>query len=125
MDGRRTVDRVAGAMSGPQPERRRHPRVKAPVLYRRAGTGSAYNRRQPEDVSLGGLRVRSDDYVEPGSRMDVELLLPDHWLVICPAEVRWVHGEAAGGRESYVVGLQFLGMAAEDRKHLEPLLAVQ
>jgi c-di-GMP-binding flagellar brake protein YcgR len=103
-------------------ERRRHRRVKAAVLYRRAGRGSIYSRRQPEDVSLGGMRIKSADYVEPGSRMDVELLLPDQWLVICPAEVRWVQG-AGAGEEEYMVGLQFLDMAPQDRKHLAPLLA--
>jgi c-di-GMP-binding flagellar brake protein YcgR len=92
------------------------------VLYRRAGRGSIYSRRQPEDVSLGGMRIKSADYVEPGSRMDVELLLPDQWLVICPAEVRWVQG-AGAGEEEYMVGLQFLDMAPQDRKHLAPLLA--
>jgi hypothetical protein len=113
-------------MTATPAERRRHPRYHAPVLFRPAGAGSIYERRQPEDVSLGGLRVQSPEYLEPGIRLDVELLLPDQWLVICPAEVVWVKGSgeaAEAPRSEYVVGLKFVEMTPTDRNHLVAVLS--
>jgi c-di-GMP-binding flagellar brake protein YcgR len=105
-------------------ERRQHPRVKAPVLYRPAGGGSVFDRQTPYDVSLGGLRVDTAEYLEPGQRLDVELLLPDQWLVISGAEVVWVKPpeNGSGGGIAYQMGLRFIEMDAGDRRHLASLL---
>jgi c-di-GMP-binding flagellar brake protein YcgR len=113
-------------MTATPAERRKHPRVQAPVLFRPAGAGSIYERRQPEDVSLGGLRVQTPERLEPGNRLDVELLLPDQWLVICPAEVVWVKGSQetpSPPRSEYVVGMKFVEMTPADRSHLVAVLS--
>ena len=99
--------------------------MKAPVLYRPAGGGSVFDRRTPHDVSLGGMRVDSPEYLEPGQRLDIEILLPDQWLVISGAEVVWVKGPEIpdAGSEAYQVGLRFVDMDANDRRQLASVLS--
>ena len=95
------------------------------MLYRPAGGGSVFDRQTPHDVSLGGLRVDTSEYLEPGQRLDVEILLPDQWLVISSAEVVWINGpdsEAENGKH-YQMGLRFVDMAAGDRRHLATVLS--
>jgi len=95
------------------------------VLYRPAGGGSVFARQTPHDVSLGGLRVDSAEYLEPGQHLDVELLLPDQWLVISGAEVVWIVRPEAerDAATDYEMGLRFVDMAAGDRRHLATLLS--
>ena len=106
-------------------DRREHPRLKAPVLYRPAGGGSVFGRQTPHDVSLGGMRVDSTEYVEPGKRLDVEILLPDQWLVISSAEVVWIRGseQEAEAERAYEMGLRFVDMDSGDRRHLATVLS--
>jgi c-di-GMP-binding flagellar brake protein YcgR len=106
-------------------ERRLHPRVKAPVLYRPAGGGSVFDRQTPHDVSLGGLRVDTSQYLQPGERLDVELLLPDQWLVISSAEVVWINRPGANGEDAkrFQMGLRFVDMAPGDRRQLATVLS--
>jgi c-di-GMP-binding flagellar brake protein YcgR len=95
------------------------------VLYRPAGGGSVFDRQAPHDVSLGGMRVDTSEYLEPGQRLDVEILLPDQWLVISAAEVVWINRpdtDRENGKH-YQMGLRFVDMAVGDRRHLATVLS--
>src|SRR5262245_14723771 len=100
-------------------ERRRFPRVQAHVYCRPVGP---LFRRDPVDVSLGGMRVYSDDRVEPGSRLETELFLTEERTVTATVRVIWVDALPEGGPARYDVGLQFLDVAPDDLEQLTGLL---
>ena len=52
--------------------RRRYPRVAAPVFYRPAGPTLLHHRRSTVDVGLGGMRVYSDEEMAVGARLELD-----------------------------------------------------
>lgn len=121
---RRSLDRkdVRATVSDTQPGRRRFPRVQAPVLYRPMDSGKFHGLHAPADVSLGGMRVYSDEYMKPGTPIQLEVLLPDRTSIRCGAEVAWIEGFAGPTGSSYEVGLKFTDMAPEDVARMESVL---
>jgi c-di-GMP-binding flagellar brake protein YcgR len=103
-------------------DRRRYPRVQADVFWRPAGSPAFHHKRNTQDISLGGARVRSDQSVSVGTRLDLEVLLPDGTSVRCWAEVAWVVelGRAAG--TGYDIGLRFTDLAPSDLQRLASVL---
>ena len=87
-------------------DRRRYPRVKAPILFRAARFRSA--RRPVVDVAIHGLRVYSDDAFKVGDRLDVELFLPDGDNLDCVVRVVWIQDLPQGSPAQFDVGLQIL-----------------
>lgn len=105
-------------------ERRRYPRLRAPVYCRPVGPLAATG-GQPIDLGLGGVRVYSDDPMEPGRRLEVELRLPDESTLTLLTEVAWVQELPEGDAASYDVGLQFLDLTPEDVEALKVALTEQ
>jgi hypothetical protein len=103
-------------------ERRRYPRLRAPVYCRPVGP-SAGQGGQPVDLSLGGVRVYSDNPIEPGRRLEVELQLPDASTLTLLSEVVWIQELPEGAPASFDIGLQFLDLTPEDVEALETVLA--
>ena len=103
-------------------ERRKFPRLNAPVYCRPARR--RLPRRQVVDVGLGGMRVYSDEALKIGARFEVELFLPDSSSVTCLTEVVWIRDLPAGSPASYDVGLQFLDVPPEALEKIGELLQV-
>jgi hypothetical protein len=103
-------------------DRRRYPRLRAAVYCRPVGPLAARG-GQPIDLGLGGVRVYSDDPMEQGSRLEVELRLPDDSTLTLLSEVVWVQELPEHAPASYDVGLQFLDLTPEDVEALASVLA--
>ncbi len=97
--------------------RRRFPRVKAPIYFQ---TPRIRDEQRPVlDVSLGGLRVFSDDPFEIGERIQLELLLPpDGTEVSALTRVAWVKKLPRGSAALYDVGFELLIIDGDGMKHL-------
>ena len=82
--------------------------------------GAAAQRVMIQDVSGGGMRLATPDILELGTRIAVEVVLPDRKSpVTVQAEVVWSRsvdspapGEAAASAEA---GIQFLQLDSKDR----------
>jgi hypothetical protein len=98
----------------PGPERRRYRRIQAPVLIRPVSPLARRVKPKVGDVSLGGLRAYSDEEQKPGTRLELELLLPDGASATVLAEVVWVMPLAEGAPARYDVGLRFVDVRPED-----------
>jgi c-di-GMP-binding flagellar brake protein YcgR len=104
-------------------DRREFKRLHAPVFCRPVGGFSLFSgRRKPIDISLGGMRIYSDDDVKKGTRMELELFLPDGSTVTCQAQVMWTEALPVGGPARYDVGVQFIDVKPDDRVRLEDAL---
>lgn len=88
-------------------DRRRFPRLNVPVYYRPA---RLFGPRKPaQDVSRGGIRVYTDDALELGLRLQIELFLPEGESLTVDVRVAWVR-ELNGQETRYEAGLEFLAM---------------
>ncbi len=109
-------------LAAPMADRRRFPRVQAPVLYRPAGLGFVHHRRNTHNISLGGMRVFSDENLKLGSRLELDVLLPDESIVRCWAEVVWVVAADPSTSAEFEVGLRFTDMEEPDVRRLASVL---
>lgn len=92
------------------------------MLCRPAGATLFHHMRHARDVSLGGARVYSDDSFEVGSRLDLDVILPDRSSVRCWAVVAWVVELESGEPARFDVGLSFTDMEARDVQRLAAVL---
>jgi c-di-GMP-binding flagellar brake protein YcgR len=104
-------------------DRRRFPRMNADVVCRPAGLALAHHRRTTSDISLGGMRVFSDESFEIGSKLDLDVLVTDGSQVRCWAMVVWVLGLEPGAAARFDVGLKFTDMAPPDIQRLASVLS--
>ena len=88
-------------------DRRRYPRVNAPVFCRPTGK-PLFGQRRAHDVSLGGMRLYSDEKAEIADRLIIDLFLPDGSEISCKVEVVWVEELAAGEPARFEVGVKFV-----------------
>ena len=100
-------------------DRRHFRRLRAPALWRVASVGSAL---RPVDVSLGGMRIFSDDLLKIGQRLEIELLVADGDALQFTTRVVWIETLPPGGHARYDVGLEFLHVEDGVRAHLQNLL---
>ena len=103
-------------------DRRRYPRVQADVICRPAGLDIVHHKRNTKDISLGGARVFSDEHYRLGTRLDLDVMLPDGALVRCWAEVVWLVALDGGSPAKFDVGLKFTDMAPADIQRLAAVL---
>ena len=103
-------------------DRRRYPRVQADVLCRPSGSSLLHHKRNTQDISLGGARVFSDEEFTVGSRLDLDVLLPDGSVVRCWAEVVWLVALGPVAEARFDVGLKFTDMAPDDVQRLSSVL---
>ena len=95
--------------------RRRFPRVKAPVLFK---STRLFSRRTPVvDIGMGGMRVFSDDPFKVGQSIDIELLLPTGETLECTVKVVWLGLLPEGAPAKFDVGLELMSVKG-DRIHL-------
>ena len=96
-------------MDKPQPQdRRRERRIRAAVYCPPAGMEFLARQREPVDVSLGGIRIYSDDPLKVGELLKMEFFLPDTPPVTYTARVVWIEALAKGAPARFDVGLKFI-----------------
>ena len=95
-------------------DRREFRRVQAPVFCRPVGWRLFDGDRQPIDISLGGLRIYSDEAPARGTKLELELFLPDRSSVTCRVEVVWTVRLPTGAPSNYDVGLKFIEIDPRD-----------
>ncbi len=105
-----------------EPERRRFRRVHAPVLSRPLGAALVEDRRAVGDISLGGVRVYTDDEHTVGEHLELELFLPDGGTVTLDTLVVWVDALKDNDPARFEVGLRYLDVAAGDLQRIEKVL---
>ena len=110
-------------MLRPVSDRRRYPRVKAEVLCRPAGSTMFHHERNTQDISLGGMRVFSDEDFSVGDRLDLDVLLPDGTSVRCWAEVVWRVDLDADSVAKFDIGLRFTDLVPADIQRLSTVLS--
>lgn len=96
--------------------------MQAEVLCRPAGSALLHHRRNTQDVSLGGMRVYTDEELAVGARLDIDVLLPEGASVRCWAQVVWRVDLDDGSPARYDVGLKFLDMPEPDVQRLASVL---
>ncbi len=106
----------------PGPERRRHRRIQAPILIRPVSPLASRVKPNVNDVSLSGLRAYSDEEQKPGTRLELELLLPDGGSATVLAEVIWITALPEGASARFDVGLRFVDVLPEDLSRIARVL---
>lgn len=108
----------------PEDNRRKFKRVQAPVYCRPVGLAFKFlhAKQQPIDISLGGLRIYSDEGIKQGAKLELELFLPDGSSVTCRVEVVWVDELPAGTPAKHDVGLKFIDIKPADLARLGEVL---
>ncbi len=64
--------------------------------------------REPVDISLGGVRIYSDDPLRVGELLKMEFFVPDVPPVTYTAEVVWIEKLPQGAPAAFDVGLKFI-----------------
>jgi hypothetical protein len=89
-------------------ERRKYRRIQVALYCRPAGVNYLERQRQPIDVSLGGVRIFSDEPMVVGALLKMEFFLLDVEPVTYTAEVVWIESLPAGAPAKFDVGLKFI-----------------
>jgi c-di-GMP-binding flagellar brake protein YcgR len=98
-------------------ERRRFPRVKVPIYYRSARLLGP--RKPAHDMSVGGIRIYTDDELSVGRRLEIELFLPDGGSLNIDVRVAWVKALDRNDFSQYEAGLEFLAITPEQAQLLQ------
>jgi hypothetical protein len=91
-------------------ERRTYRRIQASVYVRPAGLLAATG-REPVDISLGGVRVFSDDKYRVGEYVKMEFFADGVDPFTYTAEVVWIDKLPSGSPANFDVGLKFVDLA--------------
>ncbi len=91
-------------------------------MSRPAGNDLLHHKRNAQDISLGGMRVYSDEDFRVGSRLDLDVLITDEAPVRCWATVVWRTELASGAPARFDVGLRFTAMAVSYIQRLAGVL---
>ncbi len=105
--------------------RREFKRVQAPVYCRPMGLALRFmqaKQQRPLDISLGGMRIYSDGVIKKGTKLELELFLPDASSVTCKVEVVWIDALPVGAPAKHDVGLKFIEIRTEDKAKLASVL---
>lgn len=103
-------------------DRRRFARIEAPVFCRPIGRRPLGERCPAIDISAGGVRIYSDEKVAAGTKLELELFLPDASSISFAAEVVWVEALGQGAPARFDVGLKFLEGTREAGEKLTAFL---
>jgi len=73
-----------------------------------------------EEVSVGGMKLRVPEHLQPGTAMVVRLAVGEPGPLTLSARVAWCRRD--GGH--FVAGLEFVGLRADERERIEAWAAV-
>ena len=104
----------------PEQNRRKYPRFNTPICYRSASLFSA--RKPLINISLGGIRIYSNDKFKLGKRLEIELLLPNDTVLRCITKVVGQNPLPEGSAGKYETGLQFLDVPANGLQYISKIL---
>jgi hypothetical protein len=107
----------------PKTERRQYPRIRAPILWRPVGPLTSIT--PLIDISLGGLRVYSDEPYPTGEPMEIEVFLRDRRTVTALVEVAWCRELPEDSHAPYDIGLQFVDLSPEGFELLSTVLDLE
>ena len=79
----------------------------------------------PLDISLGGMRIYSDEEAEIGAMLVLELFLPNGPVLTCKGQVAWVERLPAGAPALFDVGIHFTDFTEGDHARLAAVLAAE
>jgi len=68
------------------------------------------------------MRIYSDEYVEAGRRLDIELFLPSGSTVEAIVRVVWIKELPRAASAMYDVGLEFVRLSASAEQKLSAIL---
>lgn len=108
----------------PYSDRRRFLRLEKPITFRTAGSDDPAGHNSTLDISPGGMRIHIDEALEKGDRIELELLLDEkeqEWFRVV-AKVAWTLRLDVGSTARYEIGLRFIDLPEDDRRHLEKAL---
>ncbi|MGO9839016.1 MAG: PilZ domain-containing protein [Polyangiaceae bacterium] len=103
-------------------DRRKDRRIRAALYCRPAGMQFLARQREPVDVSLGGIRIFSDEPRRVGELLKMEFFLPGVPPVTYTAEVVWIEPLAADAPARFDVGLKFIQLEPDALKLLMKVL---
>ncbi len=103
-------------------DRRQFRRIRAALYCRPAGVEFLARQREPVDVSLGGVRIFSDDELRVGELLKMEFFLADVPPVTYTAEVVWIEPLEPGGPAKFDVGLKFIQLEPDALELLAKVL---
>lgn len=101
-------------------ERRQYPRVMAPVYYKAPKYLSP--RWRVSNLSLGGVRIYSDERLNVGGRLELEFFLPDGSTVKAKVKVAWIKEMPDGAAALYDVGMEFTELSDSSTEKLKTVL---
>jgi hypothetical protein len=111
-----------GPPSSSPKDRRQYRRIHAQVYVRPAGMEFLARQREPVDLSLGGVRIFSDEKLKIGELLKMEFFLPGVAPVTYTAEVVWIDELAADAPAKFDVGLKFIQLEPEGARLLFQVL---
>jgi hypothetical protein len=97
-------------------------RLLAPVYFSGIVWPLFRRRRRPPQPGLGGVKVYTDETPREGSRLAIEIFLPDGTSIVCKVEVVWVDRLPANAPARCDVGLHFTAIHPHDRQRLSAVL---
>jgi hypothetical protein len=101
-------------------DRRRFPRVKAPVLYRAPRLINL--ERKVRDISIGGVRIYSDNRLDVGKKIEIEFILPGGHCIVAEVRVVWTSVVDIEGEKLHEIGLEFIRLSPADFHELKKVL---
>lgn len=109
-----------GNSEKPRTERRKYPRVITPVFCRSSSILGP--KRGVSNLSLGGVRIYSDERLEVGIRLELEFLSPDGSTVKATAKVVWIKEMPKGAEAVYDVGMEFVELSKAATEKLKAVI---
>lgn len=101
-------------------DRRRFPRLSSKVYYRIGKSQSL--RQRVSNISLGGVRIYSDERFDIGEEVELELHFPNGFSCKGSARIVWIKELPPDSGASYDMGLEFLEFSEETIKELTEAL---
>jgi hypothetical protein len=92
----------------------------APVLYHIARKPA--KRQRVSNLSLGGVRIFSDERLDLGQELDLEFFLPNGSVLEAKSRVIWLKELPPGSKGVYDVGLEFAALSKKARRELSSVL---
>ena len=100
----------------PEVERRRYPRMEAQGYSRNTSSKKEY---RIINISLGGLRIQSNERMKEGKKFNLEVFLTDGIEVKSEVKVVWIFKLQPGTPGLYDVGLKFIHLPVEGYNKLK------
>lgn len=99
---------------------RQAPRLTIPLYYRAEARGLPRN--LVVNLSMGGMRIHSDEPLKSKESFDIDLLPPDGASLRCPVRVVWHHPAPKDAAAKYDIGLRFVNLSDETERRLAQVL---